>query len=1362
MNALAGTTVPAVGCHGSTCASGGSQPAQYDNGVVFTTYDAGGNALSTTDEQGDTTTSTYNALNEVLSSTDAMGNTTTNTYNSTGQLLTTTSPPTNSGGSEPETSNWYGGNGTLCASRDADQVTTFGLLSSCATTGSNATIYTYDSSGDQALSTVTDSSAQTSSTQDEFDADGSVCATLSPDGYAITADRLSGCPSLDAPYTTVTVTHDVYGNPTKSTSSLSVTGTNTYATTFACTDSNGNTTASVGPMGSVPTCPDTSHTTSIDTTFTLYDPSGDKVQSISPFADSGSQGPTATSQFDANGSDVLDLSSRGYVVWENNNAATLTPYEAKTLTDDQGNTAAIAPETDTNSSCVDNVSDPCPDDSITTYDNMGQELSQVTAGNGESESTTPITSTTVNNSDSTAAGGTSEVGGGSTGVEETSQSTYNANQAATNQINEHWNGSTWATDSAITTAHAPDGSPCWTAPTNTAAPTCASPPAGQATVDYYDADGHIIAEVGSGGSGSIGTSGHCNPIDAFTYASAYSIDTSDLCAFTTYSVFDEASQLTETIEPSTSSATTGYVSGGVTTSYSYDPSGNQATEVNPAGNTVSSTYDGSNRLVGITYSDVSISNCSAGGATQETCYTYNADGTRSQMVDSTGTTSFSYDNAGQLVSETDSNSNTVTYGYSQFGQENCISYPGYSGTDSCLSVDNSNNGTNTIDPGEVWYSYDPLGRTSTILDWNGDAFTYGYDCTGDVAWLVETPSSQVPTVTECTDSSGVPTSPTPPLGSTYLLTTYDYSSGGSGNLLLSKTTDSVTSSVQTSLLEFNSLTYDDDNHLMSSTPKVSGASQATDTYATGATPYDAWQRVPLSPEPSGWSSSYGYVGVAGSPFESQNTADQMGIDVMPASSSTYTGLEYTGNGETCWEAPEPSASSTNPCGPPSSPSDYEAFSYNSSGDLTATTAEGFGSSSTFTWDVDESAPTCMNPAGSSCSGPSSSQPEAAEYKYNADVLRTSAETWNASTSSVATTDFTWDTESSALLSDGTFDYIYGLNGNVPIAQLDVADSVTSELLTDANENVRGIVELSSSAADPDVLANYTDYEDYGVPISGSGGTLSAGGLNQQVGTDPDSKTNFGFGGGYADSSGLDYLVHRYYDPAIGQFISIDPELTQTGQPYAYSIDDPVNGIDSLGDAGSKKEQAVGAVVAFVLSISMITQIAAQGVVVTEGKFDDRHTITIEQEGNENLYIDRLDKSRRYFDTMAAIQEALTKQIALIPPIVKTWAATPVSDLGKHGLWDTSGVPLPSFHGVSVRVYVFTPAEWDSRPEQVVEPPGATWDWSSAGIAKFVQGPLELALAGGICYGFVEAVPSVIIPLLEALSLLVVGPVVAPE
>ncbi len=45
---------------------------------------------------------------------------------------------------------------------------------------------------------------------------------------------------------------------------------------------------------------------------------------------------------------------------------------------------------------------------------------------------------------------------------------------------------------------------------------------------------------------------------------------------------------------------------------------------------------------------------------------------------------------------------------------------------------------------------------------------------------------------------------------------------------------------------------------------------------------------------------------------------------------------------------------------------------------------------------------------------------------------------------------------------------------------------------------------------------------------------------------------------------LGSLVNRYYDPSTAQFLSIDPLVAATGQPYQYPSDDPVNGSDPSG------------------------------------------------------------------------------------------------------------------------------------------------------------------------------------------------------
>ena len=66
-------------------------------------------------------------------------------------------------------------------------------------------------------------------------------------------------------------------------------------------------------------------------------------------------------------------------------------------------------------------------------------------------------------------------------------------------------------------------------------------------------------------------------------------------------------------------------------------------------------------------------------------------------------------------------------------------------------------------------------------------------------------------------------------------------------------------------------------------------------------------------------------------------------------------------------------------------------------------------------------------------------------------------------------------------------------------------------------------------------------------------------------------TPIGFAGAYTDAnSGLLYLINRYYDPATGQFLTVDPGVAVTGQPYAYAGGDPVNQDDPTGLASTQK------------------------------------------------------------------------------------------------------------------------------------------------------------------------------------------------
>src|ERR1700685_1031043 len=59
-----------------------------------------------------------------------------------------------------------------------------------------------------------------------------------------------------------------------------------------------------------------------------------------------------------------------------------------------------------------------------------------------------------------------------------------------------------------------------------------------------------------------------------------------------------------------------------------------------------------------------------------------------------------------------------------------------------------------------------------------------------------------------------------------------------------------------------------------------------------------------------------------------------------------------------------------------------------------------------------------------------------------------------------------------------------------------------------------------------------------------------------------------YDGQYSEfATGFTYLRARTARPATGQFLSIDPELQATGEPYAYTRDDPENANDLTGQCG---------------------------------------------------------------------------------------------------------------------------------------------------------------------------------------------------
>ncbi|MGE5700815.1 MAG: IPT/TIG domain-containing protein [Arthrospira platensis] len=160
------------------------------------------------------------------------------------------------------------------------------------------------------------------------------------------------------------------------------------------------------------------------------------------------------------------------------------------------------------------------------------------------------------------------------------------------------------------------------------------------------------------------------------------------------------------------------------------------------------------------------------------------------------------------------------------------------------------------------------------------------------------------------------------------------------------------------------------------------------------------------------------------------------------------------------------------------------------------------------------------------------------YGYNGDGLRVDE------TTAAGTRNVTWDENAStpAILDDQTASYVYGPDG-LPLEQIDDASGKVNYFFHDAIGSTRMLIDNTGATA---ATFKYTPYGD----------------LQAQTGS---ASTPLLYAGGYRDAdTNLTYLESRFYDPAIGQFTSLDPAVDSSGDPYAYAGGNPINGTDPLG------------------------------------------------------------------------------------------------------------------------------------------------------------------------------------------------------
>ncbi|MCX6508083.1 MAG: hypothetical protein NTY27_02690, partial [Actinobacteria bacterium] len=815
----------------------------------------------------------YNQTNQVISATDPLGHVTTATYDSLGRVIATTTPSTNSWTAPAITSNYYLASGLLCASRDANEVAQYGALTSC--TAPHATLYSYNAAGDLVLST--DPLGHVN--QSAYDLNGNLCATLSANAYAA-GQRLTSCPSAALGNVTATLARNLYGSPTISATPSNAPG----GTTYAFYNANNAAIASVGILGNPALCDPLTVFTCPFTSYSTYNARGAVTNSVAPSAFSGVSGPSSQSFLDPSGHSVASVDAGG--------------VKNVSIPTSLGTTQSSALASSLSASCsLNSLSSICPNASYSRSDAAGNPTSSVTP---TSSGTGVLLSTTTYDPMGNVASSTDPTGAVAT-------STYDANGQTLQSTSTKGSLTTGSTS-----AYNPNGSLCWSTPLVIAGtPDCANPPLGalnQTTLNYYDQDGRLVATTNPGTvTYSPATPSACNPL------------TSATCDGVTYYSYDEAGHRTQTTAPAGPSGVRA-----VTTNY-FDASGNLIATVTPIGAGTGcnplltstclgasySTYDAQNRLLTVSYTD----------GTPSVSYSYNADGSKATQSDGTGTSTFSYDSAGRLVGTTNGAGATTTWGYNTLGQLICQSYDNPA-ANTCRG---SGAGTSSPPPGLLTFSYDALGRASSLITWSGVTLTTAYDCAGSKAWV----STGTASVLSC-DESHLAT-PAVPTSSSAITTTY--SQNATGQFTNQATT---TNAGATNLLSF-SFSYDDLGRLISSAPTVNSLTKATDNYG-----YDPTSRVTSGP----------ITGTTGNPNYSYSPTG-----AITQATTHFATAAYSQNGQLCWT----SATSTSSPSCSTVPTGATTFNYDLNGNRTSTTSPL--SSTSLTWQSTSGRLVCVNTAG---------------------------------------------------------------------------------------------------------------------------------------------------------------------------------------------------------------------------------------------------------------------------------------------------------------------------------------------------------------------------------------------------------------
>jgi RHS repeat-associated protein len=304
-------------------------------------------------------------------------------------------------------------------------------------------------------------------------------------------------------------------------------------------------------------------------------------------------------------------------------------------------------------------------------------------------------------------------------------------------------------------------------------------------------------------------------------------------------------------------------------------------------------------------------------------------------------------------------------------------------------------------------------------------------------------------------------------------------------------------------------------------------------------------------------------------FSSTYARDSANQVTSDSSAASGTGLyRYTALNQVCYAGPN----NSNACASP--PSGSIAYAYDAADNLTqkGSTQQAFNAADELCWTASTSGACASPPSGATTYQydtrgnrtnviPNVGQAQiltydqadrlikyavasTTSYGYNADGLRMCKYTGSSAQPCQATgnTPYVWAIAGPQplLIKDGITAFVYG-PGGLPLEQ--VTTSATNWFHHDQLGSTRLVTDAAGS-----VQATYV-YDPFGNLVLSTGSVVNP----------------FRFGGQYLDSeSGLYYLRARYYDSLTGQFLTTDPIVRVTREPYAFVEGDPLNATDANG------------------------------------------------------------------------------------------------------------------------------------------------------------------------------------------------------